>query len=288
MSLVSEAGLALAPSMIIQRRMSSVSPGPLAERLAALAASLEGTAGSCSQFADTADLTAQTCSSFQCHSGGFNKQALHCHAGLSTELQASKADQAGFQASVQQALAGMGADPDAANRHSMRLAHLPEHAAASGTDSVREHRPASAGQEGAAHEPLAQLQDMRSALSVLTSATHAMALRSRPKTAAAHALARTSLHSARGSMGRRASNITGALQQEAPAPAVQQAEPAAQASDMSAPPADAPAPQAASALEELRAALAAGSIGHKLDSSSAVLLCIHFCSRACESCIPCL
>lgn len=196
----------------------------------------------------------------------------HCHAGLSTELQASKADQAGFQASVQQALAGMGADRSKTHRPSMLLAHLPEHAAASGTDSVGDHRPASGGQEGAPHEPLAQLQDMRSALSVLTSATHAMALRGRPKTAVAHALARTSLHSARGSMGRRGSNIAGALQHEAPAPAAQQAEPAAQASDTSALPADPPGPQAASALEELRAALAAGSIGHKLDSSTAVLL----------------
>ena len=195
-----------------------------------------------------------------------------CHAGLSTELQASKADQADFQALVQKALAGMGADPSGAHRHSMLLAHLPEPAAASDTDSVREHRPASGGQEGAAHEPLTQLQDMRSALSVLTSATHAMALRGRPKTAAAHALARTSLQSARGSMGRQGSNIMGVFQQEAPAPVVQQAEPAAHASDMSAPPADPPVPQAASALEELRAALAAGSIGHKLDSSSAVLL----------------
>ena len=196
-----------------------------------------------------------------------------CHAGLRTELQASKADQAGFQALVQKALAAMGAGPSGAHRHSMLLAHLPEPAAASGTDSVREHRPASGGQEGAAHEPLTQLQDMRSALGVLTSATHAMALRSRPKTAATHALARTPLHSARGSMGRRGSNITGVFQQEAPAPAVQQAEPAAQATDVtSTPPADPPATQAASALEELRAALAAGSIGHKLDSSTAVLL----------------
>lgn len=209
---------------------------------------------------------------FPCRSGGLNEHVWRCHAGLSTELQASKADQAGFQASVQQALAGMGADPSGTQRRSMLLAHLPDYAAASGTGSVREHRPASGGQEGAAHEPLAQLQDMRSALSVLTSATHAMALRSRPKAAATHALARTSLHSARGSMGRRGSNITGVFQQEAPVPAVQQAEPAAQASDMSAPPADSPAPQAASALEELRAALAAGSIGHKLDSSSAVPL----------------
>lgn len=42
MSLTSNAGLAVAPSTIIQRRMSSISPWPFAERLAALASSLEG------------------------------------------------------------------------------------------------------------------------------------------------------------------------------------------------------------------------------------------------------
>ena len=195
------------------------------------------------------------------------------HAGLSTELQASKADQRGFQVSVQQALAAMGAslsDPKAPNRPGTLLAQPPERAAASGANIVSASRPASGGQEllcglGAALEPLAQLQAMRSPLSVLASATHAMALRSRPQTAAAPALARASLHSARGSMGRRGSNIVGFFQQEALAPATQQAEPAAV-------PADALDGPAASALQELRAALSAGSIGHKLDSSSAVLL----------------
>ena len=155
----------------------------------------------------------------------------------------------------------------------------------------------------------AEMAALRSALEVITSVTHAMAIRSHPQTAAAIPIVArvTGTASARTSLARRGSKSTGFAQvqpasaaavaaQAAPA-AAQAALAAAQAAYPAAQPAAAPVPvgdvatlpakaalpleatllveaaegpRQAHALQELAAALAAGSIGHKLDSSAAL------------------
>ena len=267
------------------------------------------------------------------------------HAGLTAEMQAAKDGQRGFQLTVQQALAARGIGlpaPLAQPGTELHPASNPEHATVYGA------RPTSVSQElasggsalansvsaaGAATEaraemqalgsalnavpavtkPHAEMAALRSALEVITSVTHAMAIRSRPQTAAAiPIMARaTGTASARTSLARRGSKSTGFAQvqpagaaaiaaQAAPAAAqaapaaAQAAYPAAQAAagpvpvgDIATLPAKAALPlettllveaaegprQAAHALQELAAALAAGSIGHKLDSSAALQVC---------------
>ena len=258
-------------------------------------------------------------------------------------MQAAKDGQRGFQLTVQQALAAQGIGlpaPLAQLGTELHPALQPEHATlygarptsvsqglASGGSALANSASAAGAATGAraemqalesalnalpaATKPHAEMAALRSALEVITSVTHAMAIRSRPHTAAAIPIVAgaTGTASARTSLARRGSKSTGFAQvqpagaaavaaQAAPAAAqaapaaAQAAYPAAQAAavpvgDVATLPAKAALPleatllveasegprQAAHALQELAAALAAGSIGHKLDSSAALQVC---------------
>lgn len=265
------------------------------------------------------------------------------HAGLTAEMQAAKDGQRGFQLTVQQALAARGiglpallaqpgtelhpaSNPKHATVYGARPTSVSQGLASGGSALANSASAAGAATEAraemqalgsalnavpAATKPHAEMAALRSALEVITSVTHAMAIRSRPQTAAAIPIMARATASARTSLARRSSKSTGFAQvqpagaaaiaaQAAPAAAqaapaaAQAAYPAAQAAaapvpvgDVATLPAKAALPleaallveaaegprQAAHALQELAAALAAGSIGHKLDSSAALQVC---------------
>lgn len=195
------------------------------------------------------------------------------HAGLRAEVQAVKAGQRDFQQGVQQALALGGVRlPAAQAQPAAAQQPLPAEPAPGAAGAAAPEPPSGAVAAPAAETALTELQTLRSALGVVVTATHAMAMHSCPRPASAPRRARAAMNMSRGSLARRRSDVTGLLQLPATVPAATQAAPAHPSHDATCGP-DVLCGHAASALQELTAALAAGSIGHKLDSGSVSQVC---------------
>jgi len=198
------------------------------------------------------------------------------HAGLGAEVQAVKAGQRELQQGVQQALALGGVSlPAAQAQPAAAQQPLPAEPAPGAAGAAAAEPASGAVAAPGAETALTELQALRSALGVVVAATHAMAMRSCPPLASAPRRARASMHVSRGSLARRSIDVTGLSQLSATVPAATQAAPADSITDATCG-LDVLCGHAASALQELTAALAAGSIGHKLDSGSVSQVC---CSR---------